>query len=85
MLEMHLREPGFICSACRPFIKNEGRIQNSKISGYSPCIYQKELDKTCLQPGVAYCGHKDLPRITANKAWFQPDMAYGAYKDLPQE
>ena len=24
---MHLRQPGFICSACGPFIKNKKRIQ----------------------------------------------------------
>ena len=27
MLEMHLRQPGCICSACGPFIKNEEIIK----------------------------------------------------------
>ena len=26
MHEMHLRQPGFTYSACRPFTKNKGRI-----------------------------------------------------------
>ena len=27
MSEMHLRQPGFTCSACGPFTKNKERIQ----------------------------------------------------------
>ena len=27
MLEMHLRQPGFTCSACGPFTKNKERFQ----------------------------------------------------------
>ena len=27
LLEMHLRQPGFTCSACGPFTKNKKRIQ----------------------------------------------------------
>ena len=30
MLEMHLRQPGFTYSACRPFTKNKERIRNLK-------------------------------------------------------
>ena len=30
MPEMHLKEPGFAYSACRPFTKNKERIQKSK-------------------------------------------------------
>ena len=30
MPEMHLKQPGFTCSACGPFIKNKERIQNLK-------------------------------------------------------
>ena len=28
MLEMHLRQPGFTCSACGPFTKNKERIES---------------------------------------------------------
>ena len=40
--EMHLRQPGFIYSACGPFTKNKGRIQKFKESGDSRCIYQSD-------------------------------------------
>ena len=30
MLVMHLRQPGFTYSACRPFTKNKERIRNLK-------------------------------------------------------
>ena len=30
MPEMHLKQPGFAYSACRPFTKNKERIQKSK-------------------------------------------------------
>ena len=31
--EMHLRQPGFIYSACRPFTKNKERIKKLKQTG----------------------------------------------------
>ena len=30
MSEMHLRQPGFTCSACGPYAKNKERIQKFK-------------------------------------------------------
>ena len=33
MPEMHLRQPGFIYSACGPFTKNKERIQKIKETG----------------------------------------------------
>ena len=35
MPEMHLRQPRFICFACRPFRKNKKRIQKFKETGDS--------------------------------------------------
>ena len=35
MPEMHLRQPEFTYSACRPFTKNKERIQKLKETGYS--------------------------------------------------
>ena len=43
MLAMHLREPGFTYTACRPFTINKERIQKSKEKGHSRYIYQNEL------------------------------------------
>ena len=33
MPEMHLKQPGFTCNACAPFIKNKERIQKFKETG----------------------------------------------------
>ena len=49
MSKMHLRQPGFTYSACRPFIKNKERLQKLKETGDSRYIYQNELDKACFQ------------------------------------
>ena len=49
MPEMHLRQPGFTYSACRPFTKNKERTQKFKETGDSKYIYQNELDKACFQ------------------------------------
>ena len=51
---MHLRQPGFTCSTCRPFTKNEERIKKFKETGDSRDIYQNELDKACFQHEMAY-------------------------------
>ena len=40
--EMHLKQPGFTCTACGPFTKNKERI---KETGDSKCIYRNQLDK----------------------------------------
>ena len=50
--EMHLREPGFTCSTCGPFIKNKERIKKLKETGNSRYIYQNELDKACFQHDI---------------------------------
>ena len=34
MPEMHLKQPGFTCSACGPFTKNKERIQKLKKTRY---------------------------------------------------
>ena len=48
MAEMLLRQPGFTCSACGPFIKNKERIQKFKETGDSRYNYQNEVDKVCF-------------------------------------
>ena len=39
MPEMHLKQPGFTYSACRPFTKNKDRIQKFKETGDTSYIY----------------------------------------------
>ena len=65
MPEMHLRQPGFTYSACRPFTKNEERIQKFKKTGDFRYIYKNELDKACFQRDMAYEDFKDLRKRTA--------------------
>ena len=66
MTEMHLKQPGFIYSACGTFTKNKERIQKFKETGDSTYIYRNELDKTCFQNDMAYEDFKDLARRTAS-------------------
>ena len=65
MPEMHLKQPGFLYSACGPFTKNKQRMQKFKGAGDSPYIYQDELDKACFQHNMDYGHFKDLNRRTA--------------------
>ena len=62
MPEMHLKEPGFTYSVCRPFSKNKEWIQNFKETGDTSYIYKNELDQTCFQHNMAYGDFKDLKR-----------------------
>ena len=66
MPEMHLRRPGFTCSACGPFTEKMERIQKFKETGDSQYIYQNELDKGCFQHDMAYGDFADLTRRTAS-------------------
>ena len=61
MHEVHLRQPGFTCSACEPFNKNKERIEKFTEMVDSQCFYQNELDKACFQDDMAYGAFKDLP------------------------
>ena len=64
MLEMHLRQPWFTCSACGPFTKNQEKIKKFKETRESRYIYKKELDRACFQHDMAYGNFKDLNRST---------------------
>ena len=66
MPEMHLKQPGFAYSACRPFTKNKERIQKFKETGNTKYIYRNELDKACFQHDMAYGYFKDLAKRTAS-------------------
>ena len=65
MPEMHLIQPQFVYSACRPFIKNKERIKKFKEIGDTTYIYKNELDKACFQHDMAYGDFKDLAKRTA--------------------
>ena len=60
MPEMHLRQPQFVYSACRPFTRHKERIKKFKQTGDTHYIYRNELNKACFQHDSAYADHKDL-------------------------
>ena len=66
MPEMHLKQPGFTYSACRPFTKNKERTQKFKETGGTSYIYKSKLDKACFQHDMDYGAFKDLKRRTAS-------------------
>ena len=49
MPEMHLGQPRFVYSACRPFTRHKERIKEFKRTGNMRFIYRNELDKACFQ------------------------------------
>ena len=87
MPEMHLRQPQFTYSACRPFTKHKQRIQKFKETGDTKYIYKNELDKACFTHDAAYSDSKDLTNRTAadkvlkDKAFnIAKDPKYGGYQ-----
>ena len=66
MPKMHLKQPGFTYSTCRPFTKNKDGIQKFKEAGDTNYIYKNELDKACFQHDMVYRDFKDLARRTAS-------------------
>ena len=80
MPEMHIRQPGFTCSACGPLKKNKERIQKFKETGDSRYIYQNELGKACFQHDMAYGDFKDLIRRTVSDKLLR-DKAFNIAKN----
>ena len=66
MPEMHLKQPGFTCSVCGPFTKNNERIQEFKETGDIKYIYRNEFDQACFQHDMAYGDFKDLVKRAAS-------------------
>ena len=64
MPEMHLKQPGFTCSACGPFTKKKARIEKFMQTGNTNFICKNELDKSCFQHNMAYSKSKDLAKRT---------------------
>ena len=60
MPDLHLRQPGFTCSACGPFTKHLERIKKFIETGNLKHLYRKEFDKTCFAHDAAYPDSKDL-------------------------
>ena len=67
MSEMHLKQPGFIYSACGPFTRNIERIEKFMQTGNTDFIYRSELDKACFQHDMAHGKSKDLAKRTQSE------------------
>ena len=87
MPKMHLKQPGFTCSACGPFTKNKERIEKFMATCNTGYIYKNERDKACFQHGMAYGKWKDLAKRTQsnkvlrNKAFkIGSDPKYNGYQ-----
>ena len=48
MPELHLKQPRFTYSACRPFTKHRERIQKFRKAGNLKHLYRNELGKACF-------------------------------------
>ena len=75
MPEMHLRQPQFAYSACRPFTRHKERIKKFKQTFDMRYIYRNELNKACFQHDSAYADHKDLINRTKSDKVLR-DKAY---------
>ena len=64
MREMHLKQPGFTCSACGPLNKDKERIETFMQTANANYIYRNDLDKACFQHDMAYGKYKDLTKKT---------------------
>ena len=78
--EMHLKQPGFIYSACRPFMKNKERIKNFKKTEDTKYIYKNELDEACFQHDMAYGDFKDWARRIYSDKYLR-DKAFNIEKN----
>ena len=62
--KLHLKNPGFTCSACGPFAKHRERIQKFRETGNLKHWYRNELDKDCFAHVIAYSDSKNLTKRT---------------------
>ena len=80
MPEMHLRQPQFTYSACRPFTKHKQRIKKFKETVDTNYVYKNELDKACFAHDAAYSDSKNLIKITIADKILR-DKAFNIAKD----
>ena len=73
--ELHLKQPGFTWSTCRPFTKHHERIQKFRETGNLNHLCRNELDKACFAHDAAYSDSTDSANRTISNKIFQ-DKAY---------
>ena len=65
MPKLHLRQLGFVYSACGPF-KYCKRIKKFRETGILKHLYRNELDKACFAHDAAYSYSKDIAKRTVS-------------------
>ena len=75
MPELHLKQPGFTCTACEPFTKYCERTQKFRETGNLKHLYRNELDKACFTHDAEYSESKDLAKRTISDKILK-DRAY---------
>ena len=73
--QLHLRQAGFIYSACELFTKYRSKIQKFVETGNLKHIYKNELDKACFALDAAYSDSKDVAKRTISNKMLK-DRAY---------
>ena len=66
MPEIHLKQPGFIYSACGPFTEHKERSEKFMQTGNTDFIHRNKLDKACFHYNMAYGDFKNLAKRTAS-------------------
>ena len=66
MAKLHLRQPGFTYSACRPSTKHRERIRKFKGTSDLKDCYKNKLDKAYFAHDAAYANGKDLAKWTVS-------------------
>ena len=66
MLELHLRQPGFMFRACGSFTKHREMIKEFKETGDLNYIRKNKLDEACFPHDVSYTDSKDLIKRTVS-------------------
>ena len=76
MPELHLKQPRFTFSNCRPLTKHRERIQKFRETENLKHLYRNELNNACLAHDAAYSKSKDLAKRTISDKILKD----GAYK-----
>ena len=60
--ELHLKQPGFVYTACGPFTKHREKIQKLRETGNLKHLHRNELNKACFAHDTGYSDSKDLAK-----------------------
>ena len=75
MQELHLKQPGFIYSACCPYTKHREWIERFRETRNLKHLYRNHLEEACFAHDAPYSDSKDLAKRTMPDNILQ-DRAY---------